>query len=716
MKYIQNDELKAFKTASFIITSMRKVLFILGAVLILSCGTAKNNTGRIIDRPIVFNEERKELSLEYMKERYGLEQEEPTIEPKMVVLHWTAIPTLERSFGAFKNPILPGARTAISGAGNLNVSTHFLVDRDGKIYRLMPETLMGRHVIGLNHTAIGVENVGGTKDTPLTSEQLEANIWLVNYLKSKYDIDYVIGHHEYTNFEGHELWLEKDASYRTQKSDPGDDFMVKVRAATQDLQFKPVPEKSGASFSQNSEVLSQILASYEDYRELSLSERRIKHEDIQPLLEKWKEHPDFKVQKVGASIEGRALSLVSIGSGDTDVFLWSQMHGDESTATMAIFDIFNFLASDSFQKEKEALLKNTKLHFLPMLNPDGAEVFQRRNALGIDVNRDALRLQSPEAKTLKRVRDSLDADFGFNLHDQSRYYNAEGTANPATISFLAPAYDFEKSVNEVRGDAMKLIVGMNRELQKYVPGKVGRYNDDFEPRAFGDNIQKWGTSTILIESGGFPNDPEKQEIRKLNFLALLTALFSISDESYKSADISEYEAIPWNDSKLYDLKLTGLEYELQGEKYVLDLGINRGEVSTGDGKKFYYRSRIADQGDLSTNYGYESVDVSGTTLKFGKIYSETFSDIKALENLDFASLLSQGYAFFRVKNLPKNNFTNYPVQVVGEKFELSENLQVGVNPTFFLEKDGRLKYAVINGFFQELEAPGIKVENGLILK
>ena len=283
-----------------------------------------------------------------MKERYGLEQEEPTIEPKMVVLHWTAIPTLERSFEAFKNPVLPGARTAISGAGSLNVSTQFLVDRDGQIYRLMPETLMGRHVIGLNHTAIGVENVGGTKETPLTEEQLEANIWLVRYLKSKYNIEYVIGHHEYTNFEGHDLWLEKDAGYRTQKSDPGDDFMEKVRTATQDLQFKAIPEKSEDSFSKTSQVLSQVLARYEEYKASALSERRIKHEDIQPLLEKWKKHPDFKVQKVGTSIEGRALSLVSIGSGDTEVFLWSQMHGDESTATMAIFDLLNFLASDSF--------------------------------------------------------------------------------------------------------------------------------------------------------------------------------------------------------------------------------------------------------------------------------------------------------------------------------------------------------------------------------
>lgn len=179
-----------------------------------------------------------------MKEHYGLQQEEPRIDPKMIVLHWTAIPTLKKSFKAFQNPRLPGSRTEISGAGSLNVSTQFLVDRDGKIYRLMPETTMGRHVIGLNHVAIGVENVGGTAETPLTKEQLEASIWLVKYLKSKYDIDYVIGHHEYQNFEEHELWLEKDEGYRTTKSDPGEEFMKKVRAATKHLDFKPVPIKN----------------------------------------------------------------------------------------------------------------------------------------------------------------------------------------------------------------------------------------------------------------------------------------------------------------------------------------------------------------------------------------------------------------------------------------------------------------------------------------
>ncbi len=213
--------------------------FSLCAVLLLltSCATT-----RIIDRPIIFNEEREQLTKEYVTERYGIDTPSITIVPKMIVLHWTAIPTLEGSFDAFNDPTIPQWRTLVGGASGLNVSSHFLVAQDGTIYRLMPETVMGRHVIGLNHCAIGIENVGGTEETPLTKAQLQANIWLVNYLSKKYEIDYLIGHHEYTRFEGHELWLEKDGDYRTEKTDPGDIFMSSVRKATKKYKFKPVPQ------------------------------------------------------------------------------------------------------------------------------------------------------------------------------------------------------------------------------------------------------------------------------------------------------------------------------------------------------------------------------------------------------------------------------------------------------------------------------------------
>jgi len=192
----------------------------------------------IIDKPIQFTEERKQLSLEYLEQHYGIAQKEPIITPRMIVLHWTAIPSFKKSFDAFDDVHLPNARTEIKDASTLNVSIQFLIDRDGQIYRLMPETWMARHVIGLNHVAIGVENVGGAKK-PLTKAQLKSNIWLVEYLKAKYEtIEYLIGHYEYKTFENSNLWLEKDKNYRTNKVDPGVSFMKKVRKATQYLDLK----------------------------------------------------------------------------------------------------------------------------------------------------------------------------------------------------------------------------------------------------------------------------------------------------------------------------------------------------------------------------------------------------------------------------------------------------------------------------------------------
>ncbi len=454
---------------------------------------------------------------------------------------------------------------------------------------------------------------------------------------------------------------------------------------------------------QKDDITTSLYETYESFKESALNKRRIKHTQIQPLIGLLKNDPRFTVTKVGTSIEGRDLALISIGSGPTDVFLWSQMHGNEPTATQAIFDILNFFKSDAFTSEKEEILNNLTIHFLPMLNPDGAEVFKRHNTLGIDINRDALRLQSPEGRTLKRVRDSLEADFGFNLHDQSTYYNAERTEKPATISYLAPAYDYEKEINESRGNAMKVIVFMNNIIQKYAPGQVGRYNDDFEPRAFGDNIQKWGTSTILIESGGYPNDIEKQEIRKLNYVSILSAIYTIAKENYKEISLSEYEKIPENDRKLFDLKILGATYHLLGKSYILDLGINQVEVDKEGNNDYWYSSRIIDQGDLSTYYGYETFNAEGYTIEPGKVYPEIMnSSAEALEKA--AELLNSGYTYIRVKNIPSEALNSpLPLHQISLEYELPEfRLGINKNPTFLLRKDGELKYAVINGFLIDL--------------
>ncbi|MDP2039907.1 MAG: peptidoglycan recognition family protein [Algoriphagus sp.] len=217
-----------------------KISFILAfALLQISCATSQS-TFRIFDKPITWNSEREQLSIQYLKDRHGLDKSTATIEPQMVVVHWTAIKTVEVTFDVFNPPTL-GGRADLTGASNLNVSSQFLIDRDGTIFRLLPDTTFARHVIGLNYLAIGIENIGG-EDMPLTKAQLKANELLIRHLKRKYPIDYVIGHHEYQNFQNTDLWKENDPNYRTVKSDPGDKFMNQLRKKLSDLNLKPVPQ------------------------------------------------------------------------------------------------------------------------------------------------------------------------------------------------------------------------------------------------------------------------------------------------------------------------------------------------------------------------------------------------------------------------------------------------------------------------------------------
>ena len=211
-------------------------------LLLLVLAACRSPRPAVVEQPIPFGPERQQLTRDYLKDRYGLPGEDATITPRMIVLHWTAIPTLEGSLRAFTPERLPSARGDLQGAGALNVSAHYLIDREGTIYQLLPDTIMARHTIRPNHCALGMEKVGGTAETPLTRHQFQSNARLVRALAAKYPIEYLIGHQEYTAFEGHPLWLEKDSAYRTKKSDPGEEFMRKIRHKLRDLPLKPIPE------------------------------------------------------------------------------------------------------------------------------------------------------------------------------------------------------------------------------------------------------------------------------------------------------------------------------------------------------------------------------------------------------------------------------------------------------------------------------------------
>ncbi len=452
----------------------------------------------------------------------------------------------------------------------------------------------------------------------------------------------------------------------------------------------------------------KILATYPAYKETSIKDRRFKHEEIVPLIEALRNKPGFEVSVAGKSVEGRDIYLVRAGSGPITVLLWSQMHGDEPTATMAIMDVFHFLADAGgpMDEWRQLLLKDLSLYFVPMLNPDGAERFQRRNALDIDLNRDALRLQTPEAQLLKHLRDSLQAQWGFNLHDQSRYYTAGRSGQTASFSFLAPAYNPEKDLNEVRLRAMQLIANLDHIIEQYLPGKVGRYDDEFEPRAFGDNMQKWGTSTILIESGGLPGDPEKQTLRRYHYLLLLSAFEAIRSESYADYDQEDYLLIPENKRLLHDLIIREVSWQQNDQTYIIDLAFRQIEKLYNGARLVYYQGQLADLGDLSTHSGYEELDASDMIVRPGKMFPHIFFDLKELQRSeDYLQMLAKGYTDVRLQRLPPNETAaQLPLRLhPADKKNVSNEIKLYANPSLLLLKGEEVQYAIVNGRLIEVK-------------
>ena len=359
------------------------------------------------------------------------------------------------------------------------------------------------------------------------------------------------------------------------------------------------------------EFAAGLYYNYFKYKENLFTTRRVKHSDISKLIDRLDDNI-FNVWKQGKSYSGRDINLITAGKGEKKIFLWSQMHGDEPTATMALFDIFNFLSGrDGFDSVREKIFNNASLYFLPMVNPDGAEEFKRGNYLDIDINRDAIRLQSPEGKILRDTFDIIKADFGFNLHDQNIRYTAGDSHKTATISFLAPLFDKIGSVDITRGNAIKIISGLTRIITNYIPGHIAKFEEEYEPRSFGDTFQGLGTSTILIESGGWKDDKEKQFIRKLNFILLLSAINSIIDNDYNNETYELYNNLPLNKEVLYDLILRNLKIKKESKVSLIDIGINNNENFDEKSGNIKIISSLEEVGDLSNFFGNEEYNLDG---------------------------------------------------------------------------------------------------------
>ena len=269
-------------------------------------------------------------------------------------------------------------------------------------------------------------------------------------------------------------------------------------------------------------------------------------------------HPGrLTLEGLGRSVEGREIQLVTLGHGPRRVMLWSQMHGDEPSATPALVDLADTLL-DSDAPEPRLILERLTLLLVPMLNPDGAERYGRRNAQAIDINRDALRLTTPEGQLLKSLRERYQPELGFNLHDQDRRTTVGDTGVLATIALLAVAGDPQGTLTPGRARAKRVASAVARALAPFAPGGISRYDEDWSPHAFGDNLTAWGTPVVLIESGGLAPGRPLTDLTRLNYVALLTTLCGLAADDLAGEDASLYEGLARNsESAFVDLLLEG---------------------------------------------------------------------------------------------------------------------------------------------------------------
>ncbi len=300
-----------------------------------------------------------------------------------------------------------------------------------------------------------------------------------------------------------------------------------------------------------------ILEQYITYKENSIKGRYINYLDIKPLLKKWS--VTFNIKELGVSENNLPIELLTLGTGNKKLLLWSQMHGNESTTTRAIFDLLNFLA-DPLNKTAQNILNECTLYIVPMLNPDGANLYTRINYNKIDLNRDAQDLLQAESRIFKKLVDEVNPLVAFNLHGQRTIFSAGQTNRSAIVSFLSPSSNPERTVTESRKIGMRIISEMNNALQQHIPNCVGRYDDGFNINCTGDTLENNNITTILFEAGHHPNDYNREITRKWMYLSLVTSLNFIASNALNSSGYNAYFDIPENGKCFKDIIIRNYDY------------------------------------------------------------------------------------------------------------------------------------------------------------
>jgi hypothetical protein len=344
----------------------------------------------------------------------------------------------------------------------------------------------------------------------------------------------------------------------------------------------------------------ELEKNYSQFRDQNLKGRYLTYEHLEKSLAQLR--PSFEIKEIGTSRLGIPIEMISAGNGDIKILAWSQMHGNESTTTKAVMDLLNYFRLFEKEDHISSILDKIQIRIIPILNPDGAKAYTRVNSNDIDLNRDAHNLEEVESKVLRDAYEDFKPHYCFNLHDQRTIFSAGANTLPATISFLTPAMNEERSITPAREASMRVIVAMNKSLQPHLPGMVGRYSDAYNINCTGDTFQTLGVPTILFEAGHYYNDYHREKVREFMFVAIFTGIRAIATGEVEALDPSLYFEIPQNEKLFFDVILR--RARVQGK--LVDVAIQyREELSNGKIEFTPYVEKISSE---LNNYGHQEID------------------------------------------------------------------------------------------------------------
>jgi len=377
------------------------------------------------------------------------------------------------------------------------------------------------------------------------------------------------------------------------------------------------------------------MLNYNSFKEQTLEGRYVKNSHIIPLFEQHKTIAE--ITKIGSSVEKKPIYSYEFGTGKKKILVWSQMHGNESTTTKALFDFFNRMHYGD--EVVSQLLSGCTFCVIPILNPDGAEKYTRVNANNVDLNRDAQQLSQPESKILLSTYKSFRPDYCFNLHGQRTIFSAGFSSNSSVLSFLSPAQDKQRSVTETRKVAMEVVVCINNALKDVLPDQISRYDDGFNINCVGDSFQSMDTPTILFEAGHFPGDYKREKTRLFVYEALMTSFTSIANGSVKGSGYQPYFSLPENQKLFFDIIIRNVTIE--GSE-LIDIAIQYGEVLNGE--ELLFVPKIAKVGSLEEYFGHQEIDGGQNSILINNIDktpdSLTIINEISINGVDFADKIA----------------------------------------------------------------------------